>query len=291
MKSFFKNIFEFFGLKNGSFTPLEETVLLAIAERLGAESQSRLKAQMNLISRVDRSPDGVEANIYYSKKKIEELKTFHFSQTPIEFKLARVFLKETISKTKFSILFWVVNGHLFQIDYALPSKLAGSRSKLENLTGELLRCDILNDPLQPQIVELARSPTSENAHIKIKKALKRDVLISSLSDPIKESDLLRYIGQLEFEFPADYLAIMKISDGCIAGSWTLLGIENTQEISLIDGTYLMIAEMGGKGCLILKRSHSESPIYLHDYRTDETKLVGYELVDSIQKADVILLMS
>jgi hypothetical protein len=194
-------------------------------------------------------------------------------------------LKETLSQTNFSLVFWVVEGKLFQINYSKsPISIMGSKD-VRNFDGHVVRCNILNDPLHPDFATFPRSRLQNDAKRIIESELKREVYLSSLSGPVEEVELIRYFDQLGFKIPEDYLKIMKISDGCVSGNWKLLSVKSAQEISLEDDTYLMIAENEGQGCILVKRSDRGSLIYYHNYITDGREFVGSRLVDSMDAVD------
>lgn len=94
-----------------TYTPVEETILLAIAEALPIGSRKLMLSQMRATNKVQRTLDWTEINFYCMRSgKVRWPPEVAFPNSG-EFKLATV--KYRLASRPFQTTLWAVSGHMF----------------------------------------------------------------------------------------------------------------------------------------------------------------------------------
>ena len=106
---------------SAAFTALERAILDAIGEKLQSPHAELWKAQVKVVNKVHRSPDGLEVNLYAMRNgKPDFPKEWCFTQTE-EFKIGVVDISANDGRSKLRARVWCVNGHVFSIEYKTSS--------------------------------------------------------------------------------------------------------------------------------------------------------------------------
>jgi hypothetical protein len=285
MLNILKLMLEVFGLRHQKLYPLELAAVSAIGAQLNDDARARLDWQVQKISHTTRMTAGKEVQIRLEKAFSHSVPAeFKFSLSPVEFKFASVKLAGAESGKSVVLTFWIVNGQLFQIMYSAdPTKVFATR-QLEKAKLSVVSCEVLNDPMRPKYAKLERDVLDPQASAKLEDLLLLGQPVGELKPPIVETVFREYVDQLDFQLPADYLHILRLSDGCKVGSWTILAIQDAREICMEDGNCLMLAEKEGVGCVAVGPKDG-GKLFHFDYIGDSMLELDTLLVPSMKIVD------
>src|SRR6266496_1986514 len=118
--------------------PVESRVITAVSSKLPSAARQLFDAQINQVNRIQRHPSGKEANFYTLRRGKPSLEERFLFPLRTETLLATVHLNLGQDKKPLRAEVWLVNGHVFSVDFnKTPGKPSENEIHVDNV--EILR--------------------------------------------------------------------------------------------------------------------------------------------------------
>jgi len=232
-------------------TALESRVISTVSEKLSSAAKQLFDAQMNQVNRIQRLSSGKEANFYTlrrGKPSLEERLLFPLTTETL---LARVHLNLGQEKKPLRAEVWLVNGHVFSVDF---NKTPGKSSEEEI---HVANVEILRDPM------IAASPDSAS------EAKRREEVLATIRSKLSDG----------------YLQLVGEGKGITVNDWAVFGIQDIRKIVQRDGNYYLLAEKAGMGAVGVKEAELSGQVYYLDYGDDRGEKITVSLLMFFEEFD------
>lgn len=123
--------------------PYEQRLIDALAEQLRPEARALLARQVEQVNLVQRHGDDKEVNLYAMRGGKPSFDGASLFPLRAEANLATIRFEAVSHSKPFRVTFWLVNGHLFTLEFSQSPKTL----QPEGL--EIQKVDVLVDPLRP----------------------------------------------------------------------------------------------------------------------------------------------
>tara|TARA_R110002096_G_scaffold423160_1_gene630099 strand:+ start:294 stop:1196 length:903 start_codon:yes stop_codon:yes gene_type:complete len=245
---------------NKGFTPLEKKLLSELYELFDSDIQAKLKAQIEYFEPIRKWRQ------YWEKSMSMEL--YGNNENPLsdnlrykrkdESKLATIRFK--INNDKYNIEFDNYDGRIWGWNI---------RPNPKNIM-KLTSVNVTSKKINNHPNSFAQSTFQKE---KLKSIPKFDGLLGELHtiesikqvfEPIGTEYLGNYINRIDSKLPAEYLDIIRQSEGVDFGEFSILGISEIRTTGLDDGNYYHLAEFDD-GILAVKEEEKSGNVYYCHY--------------------------
>jgi hypothetical protein len=242
--------------------PLERKLFDALVAHLSSDAREVLHGQLRLVNRVQRHTDGKEVNLYQIRRRkvsLEGMPVFPFAVE--EAKLASVRYRVTGETRTRRVDFWLVNGHLFQMQFReSPRGVDAEKVEIRDVK-------LLVDPMVPAQPEERRSLDltaltgwlAEWSHQR---------QVGDLREPPPPEQRAERLGRIEAALPSDYVELLSQTDGLQVERCRVYGLSDVREVVLPDATYYVLAEMEDRGVLGVRQGQPDGELFFFAYEGD-----------------------
>lgn len=232
-------------------TPLESRVISAVSGKLPSAVKQLFDAQMDQVNRIQRLSSGKEASFYTLRRGKPSLEERFLFPLRTESLLATVHLSLGQDKKPLRAEVWLVNGHVFSVDF---NKTPGKPSEEEI---HVANVEILCDPM------IAASADSAS------EAKRREEVLATIHSNL----------------PDEYLQLVGEGKGITVNDWAVSGIQDIRKVVQQDGNYYLLAEKEGMGAIGVKEDESSSQLYYLDYGDDRGEKITVSLRKFFEEFD------
>ncbi len=231
--------------------PVESRVITAVSSKLPSAARQLFDAQINQVNRIQRHPSGKEANFYTLRRGKPSLEERFLFPLRTETLLATVHLNLGQDKKPLRAEVWLVNGHVFSVDFnKTPGKPSENEIHVDNV-------EILRDPM---IAESANSASE---------AKRREEVLATIHSKL----------------PAEYLQVVGEGKGVSINDWAVSGVQDIRKVVQRDANYYLLAEKEGMGAVGIKEDESSGQLYYLDYGDDRGEKITVSLIKFLEEFD------
>jgi len=258
---------------------VELKLLTELKSKLNSDAAKIFDLQIQQINYVRRQLNS--KNIYFMNRKNGELfrdPKIKFPNCQDEVKLCTMNFVDRKSKINYKAVFWLVKGHLFELD------INNNLRKIKNLDDIEIHNIIIHE--NPMEVKTSKEYLLKDMEaLKLKGSIKEwlsDFKISETKEPLPEKDRKEIIKKLSTCFPDDYLELVEQTEGVIVNDWSIMGLSQIYEVTIKGDDFLLIADKRGEACLLLKSQSSDGEIYFQNYNESDFTPIGKFLFPKIR---------
>jgi hypothetical protein len=256
-----------------SVRPLERKLIDALAERLGSDARALLMEQVEQINLVQRHAKDKEVNFYcmrQGKPAFDE--RFRFPERH-ETKLATVTFKAANAPKQLRADFWIVNGHLFTIEFKQSPKQLRD-IEIENL-------ELFINPMESNERETVK-PKDIGALTGWLKEWATQWSMQNLKEPLPKEQRLSLLKQLYVKLPTDYVDLVTQTEGAEINGYRILGLSEIRNLVLPEANYSVLVELGKRGVLGVRQDDQDAQIYFLRYEDERPLAMGTSLRSAVE---------
>ncbi|HWQ91721.1 MAG TPA: hypothetical protein VN673_08620 [Clostridia bacterium] len=216
-------------------TAVESRVISAVSGKLPPAAKQLFDAQMDRVNRIQRFSSGKEANFYTLKRGKPSLEERFLFPLRTETLLATVHLNLDQDKKPLRADVWLVNGHVFSVDF---NKIPGN-------------------------------PSEEEIHVAKVEILRDAMIAASAGSAFETKRREEVLATIRSKLPDEYLQLVGEGQGVTVNDWAVSGIQGIRKVVQRDANYYLLAEKEGMGAIGIKEDESSGQIYYLDYGDDQ----------------------
>jgi hypothetical protein len=260
------------------FAALERRLLDELTARVAGDNATLLTAQRERINLVQRDAHGRETRLYAMHNgKPERDASLRFPVEPGDHRLAVIAFE--LPEGRFSAEFYAVDGLLFSIEFT-----PGAADVLHR--GDITVLDVvieLGTAASSRRAEATMSGTSrDSAALQSGAGAPWMVKAEGLHAALRDSDRVRF-SEIDAKVPADYTSSLEISNGYRVEGIEVLSLADVYHVALRDATYYVLATVGDRGVLAVRKQASDGIVYLIPF-DDEATAAGATFRDALAVA-------
>lgn len=263
--------------------PLERRLLDELIASIGGDNATLLTAQCDRINLVQRDAAGRETSLY----QVHHGKPVHDAtiRLPLESRDHRLATIEfELPEGLFSAEFHAVDGVLFSIEF-MPGAahvLHRSEIKIRDIAIDLGTAASSSRAAEEALTQ----PSEDSAPQRSFDSLRWMARAQETRAPLRESDRAR-LGSIDAKLPADYVSSLEISDGYLIDGVEVLSLADVYDIPLPTASYYVLAKVGDRGLLAVRRRSADDTVHLLPFDDDGTA-VGVTFRDALAAAHAAL---
>jgi hypothetical protein len=108
--------------------------------------------------------------------------------------------------------------------------------------------------------------------------------IAKSARPVGEQRIAEVTARLPTTLPADYLELVRQSEGLLYGDCAIMGITEIYEINIESKKYIMIASIGADGAIAVSVDEPIGDIFLLSYEEMPSRNLGKSFRGAVEKA-------
>lgn len=274
-------LFDFvFGYKSVLY-PFEICIIKSIQSHLGIDAGKRLGSQVEKINKVKRDSDGKEVLMYCKRfGRVSFDDNLRFPYVNDESLLATVVISHPENRQKLKAEAWVVNGHLFSLDFNKSPQRFFGNCDLKKVQPEIAEVKIWFDPMHPKVLSEIKS-VGEQKFTGWVEDWYSNGRLTDIQNPRADNEIKQFLKYINTRLPTDYMELISQTDGAKHKGIKIYGVGGIRKIVFPNANYYVLAEIEEFGVLAVQAESIDAKLFFLNYGDDNADIVGNSFRDAL----------